>query len=445
MFKLNLTSDTEDKSDKKTVTDEAVRKEIGEAAYMALLRGPSSKEADNLVSQLVEELWKAESQKYGPSSPFKRAVGAVVADLLTAGKKDQTRYSYRSFSANSFKALPVGYGAFKKVIDRAHRLGFIEFHALNADFDKRTTRFRATPKFFALADSFGIEAGKHRWHFRHCARPKTIPDPIHLKSQVRWRAKFRKEGEPLPVDMTCPETIKLGAVINEINRFMADQDIAPDCHQHFYRSFNNGDITPYRFNKGGRLISAGDSYQHMSQEERRLITINGEAVVELDLRASHLTIARAKLGHAFDPAADAYASSPLPRNVVKQCVNLTLGNGKFHKDWPAEVTSDFLKDETEALDLAKDYPFAEVKAEVLKILPFLSDWKSYGIGWADLQFWESEAIVNTVHELATIHGIPALPVHDSLIIPVSAQEKATEVLKRRFKDVVGIEPHLTVK
>ncbi|ARR52215.1 hypothetical protein HY78_01440 [Rhizorhabdus wittichii DC-6] len=251
----------------------------------------------------------------------------------------------------------------------------------------------------------------------------------------------------MPVDMTCASNIKRGLIINEINSFMADQDIRPFCHRAFYRTFNNGDITPYHYDKGGRLISMGDSYQHLSQRDRRLITINGETTIELDIQGSHLTIARAKLGLKFDPAIDIYKIPGIPRSVVKQCVTMTLGKGSFHKDWPSEIVEDFLQKEVEAdrIDLLAKHPFDVVKAEVLKLAPFLTDLKKHKINWANLQFLESEAIVNTVHELATVHGVPSLPVHDSLIIPASQRAKAEEVLKRRFKEVVGIEPHLTAK
>ena len=55
--------------------------------------------------------------------------------------------------------------------------------------------------------------------------------------------------------------------------------------------FNNGDHPKFNWNMGGRLYSYGESnYQQMESADRLRMTINGEEVCEIDIRASYLTI-----------------------------------------------------------------------------------------------------------------------------------------------------------
>ena len=50
-----------------------------------------------------------------------------------------------------------------------------------------------------------------------------------------------------------------------------------------------------------------------------------------------------------------------------------------------------------------------------------------------------------MHTLATVHGIPALPVHDSIIVPVSKADIAAAILSKEFEREVGAKPKLTFK
>jgi hypothetical protein len=51
-------------------------------------------------------------------------------------------------------------------------------------------------------------------------------------------------------------------------------------------------------------------------------------------------------------------------------------------------------------------------------------------------FLESQVIIATMFILKD-HGIPSLPVHDSLIVPVSKTWRAREVLRGQFQKVTG--------
>ena len=57
----------------------------------------------------------------------------------------------------------------------------------------------------------------------------------------------------------------------------------------------------FNWNMGGRLYSHGESnYQQMESADRLRMTINGEEVCEIDIRASYLTIFHALYDEPFD-------------------------------------------------------------------------------------------------------------------------------------------------
>ena len=81
---------------------------------------------------------------------------------------------------------------------------------------------------------------------------------------------------------------------------------------------------------GGRLYSQHftDSYQVMSAEQRLKMTINGDPVAEIDIRASYLTIFLSLHGIQL-PEDDPYelpGLGPEHRDAVKAWMVATFGN-----------------------------------------------------------------------------------------------------------------------
>jgi hypothetical protein len=60
-------------------------------------------------------------------------------------------------------------------------------------------------------------------------------------------------------------------------------------------------------------------------------------------------------------------------------------------------------------------------------------------------FSESRVIISTMLRLAREHNIPAVPVHDSLIVPRSKEEIAERVLDEQFAQIIGVKPTLKVR
>ncbi len=141
---------------------------------------------------------------------------------------------------------------------------------------------------------------------------------------------------------------------------------------------------------------------------------------------------------------DPYGFDAIPRLVIKMWFTKTMGHTCFHTGWMDKDVEKY----AEAFprrNLRKDYPIKKVEEAVLARFPVLAKWPFCPIRWGDLQYIESCIIVKTMLRLARDHGIPAYPVHDSIIVPVSKAKVAEQVLREAFKEEVGVYPALSVK
>jgi hypothetical protein len=138
-----------------------------------------------------------------------------------------------------------------------------------------------------LAEHFGVPLDNISDHFK----PEPPHNPLVLRGHSSGFGRNKKPG-PIIKKYERTETIeRLEADIRELNDFLARCNISGGEHHGYTRNFNNAS-----WKKGGRLYSVGGGYQQMSPPEKRLqMTINGEAVAEIDIKASHLTIYHAKL------------------------------------------------------------------------------------------------------------------------------------------------------
>jgi hypothetical protein len=195
---------------------------------------------------------------------------------------------------------------------------------------------------------------------------------------------------------------------------------------------------------GGRLYSQhfADSYQVMNADKRLKMTINGEPVAEIDIRASYLTIFLSLHGIQL-PDGDPYelpGIGPEHRNAVKQWMVATFGNSKPIVRWPPRMLQ-------RTPELTEHKVSTITKAALAKY-PALATWgqplKTVTYGWADLMWIESNVMMFTMLDLKREHQIPSLSVHDSLIVPAPSAETARAVLKQRFQSQRGVTPLLKI-
>ena len=383
---------------------------------------------------------------------FNEAAGATAADLLKAAKHDCRRWSWRLQSAESFTDALVSYTDFRCVLKAAEAGDLIEKqpgHYQRHDFGDGNiagsgvaTRFRAKPKLIAFAASHAVTPETVEEHFERLM-PKLPPKPLVLRGASTRLRQVKFKGRSLSFKRTAL-TDRIEREVKDLNEFLARHEIEGGIHRGYRRIFNQGDTQAYAWNKGGRLYSVGeDSYQTLKQAQRLEMTLDGEPVAEIDIRASYLTLLHGLKKVPFNTAnRDPYEIEGVPRSVVKAWATTTIGHTKWHKRWPRGVADD-LRDSEERLDL-KDYPLRHIAPRILEALPILKDWPRQTVSGFDLMYLESEAVIGTMMELMHDHDIPSLSVHDSIIVPRPRSDDACSILQRRYREVSGMTPHLKV-
>jgi len=431
---------------------------------MATLRGvPTSPSSIAFVATLADAIealersfsGRARKRKAGAQAAFQNALGAFLADLLKAspGLPD-SGYVYRSRHAKSFTGGPVTHPAFVAVTKGLSRLGLVETVAgfkkddttdwgdtgVTVVLNRKASRYRATPELVEMAASSCILVETLGDHFTFAPEPPQARPLLALKSSATRTGGAKIAGRPMTITETS-ETRRLSAEVQSINDFLHTVDISGAEFHGLHRAFAMGDAPNYRWDKGGRLYAYGGAYQTAKKATRLAMTLNGDPVVEIDIKASHLTVLHALLGTPLDIGEDAYEGLGVDREVAKAWLTATLGKGCPVTRWPKAANEEHRK--RTGRTLSGFNKAASVGAKVMARYPLLLRLEDTGISWADLTFKESEAVVGAVLDLVA-QGIPALPVHDSLIVPAKDEAAASAVLVSHFERVLGVRPQLKV-
>jgi hypothetical protein len=405
-------------------------------ATFASLEGRACTEAAQALTatvneQVLRELARAEAAGAAKTNrkKLKPAIAAFLADLLgTEGK-----WVYRSLKKDSFTG-PVGARAFLPLQQAMRELGLVEHHdgvvSHWVQFDEGgqtlanrrwASRYRPTKKLIAIAGEHGISLDNALDHFDY-GLPK---QPLQKRAASTRDAGRKVQGRVMKFEHT-DLTLKLEADVRELNEFLAKQSFGGGCiHRGYVRIFQNGDAAHFNWDQGGRLYSqpATKNYQQQSGENRLEMTINGSPVVEIDLRASYLTIFHAWHGVQLDRKKDPYVIPGLgeeARDIVKLWVAATFGNAGPLRKWPTDLLKNYEKAHGHPLD-RKRYPLTKLRELIVTHHPLLGQWgqplKDGRVRtWADLMFDESRMIVAAMLGLMR-DGVPSLAVHDSLIVP----------------------------
>jgi hypothetical protein len=219
-----------------------------------------------------------------------------------------------------------------------------------------------------------------------------------------------------------------------------------------YRVFNDGDQPGFAWQRGGRFgsLPPGDRYELMhGPDRRRVLRFGDERVGEVDIGSSHLRLFYALQGERL-PAGlgpDLYdVVEGVHRELVKKgVVTPALGSGKITRTrWTDEALAFWSSNFHGRRELRDHHPVASVVEAVLERHPLLGRVGQPGVPTnAELSFHESEVLRLAMASLRAA-GVPSLPVHDSLLVPVSLLWKAEEELRlafsHRIKEVTGSRP-----
>ncbi|WP_394653062.1 hypothetical protein [uncultured Sphingomonas sp.] len=410
----------------------------------------TSTEAAQLADLICSNLFSAASGKQ--LIGLRLAVGAILYDCLRASGTVPVTPLFRPMNSKSFNGYRVGYRAAQNALRGMVGAGLLGKAGGNYEREEgfgqgTVTRFWPTVELIDEMTRFGLHAGEIDRHFVRV--PNRLPSlpPILLNAAKKRRGNRMPKGDPMRVNYLHPKVARYAAQVERITAYTARATFTGMTFVGFQRLFNLGDDPAFDWNKGARLWERG-GYQQLPRIRRGSYTgvirseikINGSKTVEVDIGSSHLTIFLHKHGIAFDPTVDLYRISGFKRDIVKKCVNLCLSEPRIPTRWPDDMKKDYLEKNGYPID--RDHSFKTVREACFDLYPILHDREKYTLTWADLQFIESEAVINAVDRLNVEYGIVALPVHDSLIVAEENRETAIYVLKDEFQKSVGVIPRV---
>jgi hypothetical protein len=435
------------------------QEELQAATHATLRAHATSDEAKTLVATLaamVEDhgiaVGSRKNRRGRTAEKLKYATGAFLANLLRSLSDEVLEpngWVHRSMHAKSFTGATVSHRTFAQLVEGLTELALIDrvaghrVSSEDADIGAYAARFRATPVLLRLCAEHGVEPRATLDHFDFEYDLPNHPIELRARKVGSFYTNTKPIGRSMEFERT-PQVEVLEGWLHELNEFFAKQTLRGGSHEGYVRIFHNGDDPLFKWNLGGRLYSQhfSESYQVMSAAKRARMTINGERVAEIDIRASYLTIFLSLHGIQLDAQRDPYllkGLGPSDRPAVKAWMVATFGNTKPIRRWPPQMLK-------RSPELAQ-YKAAEITKAALAHYPALRSWgeplKGRVHDWADLMWRESTVMVATMRDLMK-EAVPSLSVHDSLIVPASKANMAAQALAGRFRWVTQVEPLLKI-
>lgn len=441
------------------------------AAKAQLLYRPNSEAAHRLADDLLALTLDAE-EAHKPRRRRRRAddleslrdtIGALIHDLLKA----QTRTAAQGFvfvvqQAVQFTATVAAFRQYFVVRDAWRALDLIDYvpgisHGRSSFDDedgprqwdgtkrsRKAPRLRATARLLGIAEGHGIAPRTLKVHFRR-SFPASYPITVNFK----------------PVRNRTPEADAIAAQVRGLNQFLDGHAFEPPITPYFVGRFRDPDTKRAELVEGGRLYSVGDgdtdpsegsvpSFQRWAPADRLRLKIDGEAVVEIDIRASYLTIYLAAQGVHVPLDRDPYQVPGLDRILVKHLVSAFFGEACKHpKDcldlerWP-RLKTDKPRDQ-EVREARRGHKVKPVVARILTAIPALRALPDTGVNAGTLEKTEAGIILDVLTDLRITEGIAALPMHDAIIVQERHVDRAASALASRFCAVVGVVPGLKIE
>lgn len=457
---------------------------FGMLPYISLSRQPNTKQSRELVSFIVGLLIKHRNsnpkrRKVGPKAAerLQRQAGAVIAGLCYGciQRSNKAVEAPKAFEADFWKRTSnlVGNEAFWSLIADLEALGLVEvikrqcLKGNEGSFIRRPLALVPTPLFQYLAVKYGCsrrETIANDWAV--CPPPKGHPkeaievSPYSLLTFGHWpifsgfNGRTRYTDRPIDAQTALKDNPAWETAITEklslmerLNKAVLGADIQGCIQSPLY--MRQGP----KLWLGGRIYTKGpDTFQTITKEERKHITINGEPVAEVDIQAAVLSIALRWFSMFPDISpsvvipplgADPYqfkGLSRFPRDAIKHWVTVSLLRGKLLTQW-TEDTPPAIRQSVRCSLVRKAvlsvYPCLGCIGP--EVLPCPSDVLKQAdenqrqrlIGWSFGQFLihlECSIIQGAIDKLLSA-GIVALPLHDALMVPQSAVEATKESIR----------------
>lgn len=380
--------------------------------------------ADSMIDYLVQRFQRESGLQRLDSNYRSRVVPAVLTNLLLAHKSDkQVIYSR---DRNRASSLYVSF------IDWLAEAGLIINHV--------------QPK----------QTGGNRLRSWMCATPAlaalfNLPEPWGLTLSRDFKpVVYRVRDGDKWVDAAPPE--KHRRAMAEAGKFVRRYNDALERSAISYAGAYPLACFIHRvmngaMDQGGRLY--GGQHETMPKECRKHIQIDGEPTVELDYSALHPNLLLWLTGspECADPYDRMAEEAGLSREAVKALM-LRLINANAEADFCRTVTrsgnveekAKVARDSARAFDgfiegVPDGYTGGQFIEAVTRAFPAFGGLIGSGIGLT-LQHHDSEIIIDAITKCLDA-GFIGLPVHDSLIVPISRQDEARRFMAAAYADRTG--------
>lgn len=226
------------------------------------------------------------------------------------------------------------------------------------------------------------------------------------------------------------DTVAMRADMTAINAFLNKADIKldgslPPLPVLLTRRFQiEHPDAPHTFDQHGRLY--GGVWMNLPKARRHLIRVNGEEVADLDFTAMFPQLAYLEAGAAL-PGGDPYSGiEGLPRAAAKMGLSALLCRRGAMRRLPSEVRE----------AVGKEWSAERLSAVMEQRHPAIASMFGTGIGLR-LMFTESRILVAALRILME-QGVPALPMHDGIMVQASKEEEARRAMGLAAARVVGV-------
>lgn len=425
---------------------------LRDAVGMPLTGRPGSPEASAFVSSITDLAFPRPPLKRPDRAGTKRhlayadAVAAITHDLLAAWGRSTPSLAFHAVTKAAFTGEPVSYRAFVAAIAGLKAAGLIHGHRgirfpAGNGFAGKAACFAPAQPLLEAAEAAGLTPDNLRHHFRHVFPTAAVPVTTPLLIRGRWsKAELRRPPECEP-DYQDAEAARLRDQVVAFNAFALGFRFTGCRPPQWLRRFTGG------LRDHGRWYAAGSAnYQGLAARDRLCIRINDQPVAEIDVAASSLTLLHGLHGLPRPPG-DLYELPGLPRDVVKQAVVRSIGNGRLLRAWDAATLA--------KVPDCREHAATAVAAALAERFPFLKDLPSlpHDMGASErstkgalnayLMGLEARIVTDTM-ESARRLGVLAMPIHDGLIVPSDAAGTVAEAFTEAFRQHAGVTPLLKV-
>ena len=384
---------------------------------------------------------------------LRRAVGGIVGGLLGHWEGSEPHASFRPMEPASFTGALVGHRQFvpamegllaARMVEKARGIRFVaDSWGDSVSFSGLASRYRPTTHLLDLATVQGVVPATLSDDFRqeYSRVAPTVRRLVELRA-LKPQARGTRQRRPTVYQDVPPHLATAHAAIEAdvraANKFAAGFTIEGCLPPRWQRVFTE------TFGLHGRWYAVGSDgvYQRMSEAERLDITINGEPVSEIDVTASHLAILLAMFGQPM-PNGDPYEAEGFDRATVKAWITATLGKGSPVKRWAASVKATIRTQDARKVGAAVLSRYAFLEKPWSHLPPLSGLGPRHRLLTYCLMGLEASALSAAMASLRG-QGVLALPMHDGLIVPHSAEAAAMEAMRLAFREITGASVRLTV-